>query len=218
MLNFMVVGTLAASMLGPAAAPTAAGQPGDEEITVNLVSYNGSGCPPGSAVVEVNPEKTTFTVKFSEYVAQVGADVPRTGFRRNCQLTVDVAVPAGQTFAIVTADYRGYAYLESGATGLQKANYYFQGMPETQSTEHRFTGPLDDNWQVSETADFPVYAPCEETRLLNINTELRVGLGTSDPETVSLMTMDSEDHNIDTTYQLDVRQCDDVPPDPTPGA
>lgn len=216
MLNLMVAGSIAALMLDPSAV-SVAGQPGDAEITVDVVSYAGSGCPPGSAVVEVNPEETTFTVKYSEYVAQAGADIPRTDFRKNCQLTVDVVVPPGQTYAVVTADYRGYAYLEPGATGLQKANYYFQGMPETQSTEQGFTGPLDDNWQVSETADLAVYAPCEETRFLNINTELRVNRGTSDPETVSLMTMDSQDHNIDTTYQLDLKECDEVAQDPAPG-
>lgn len=208
MFNLIMVGTLAAALTGAPVSPAGADdrQPGPE-ITVEMLSYNGSGCPPDTAVVAVTPDATAFTVTYSHYLARVGADSRPGEFRRNCQLSVDVTVPAGFTYAVVRADYRGYGYLEPGATALQKASYYFQGVPDTVATERRFAGPMDDTWNVSEETEFPVYAPCEETRFLNINTELRVNAGSSDPERLSMMAMDSEDHDIETTYHLDLAEC-----------
>ncbi|KJK54882.1 DUF4360 domain-containing protein, partial [Saccharothrix sp. ST-888] len=130
--------------------------------------------------------------------------------RKNCQLNLDVHVPQGFTYAIAAADYRGFAHLEPGTTGTEKANYYFQGSPQTSSLSHEFKGRLDDSWQATDTVGVAslVYAPCGERRNFNINTELRVSAGTSDPSrTTSFMTMDSTDGSINTTYHLAWKQC-----------
>jgi hypothetical protein len=53
-----------------------------------------------------------------------------------------------------------------------------------------------------------VFAPCGVQRNLNVNTELRVAAGTSDPtQTTSFMTMDSTDGAITTTYHFAWQQC-----------
>lgn len=206
MLNVLVAGALAVSMLGAPVSMVSKVQPPDA-ITVELVDYNGTGCPPGSAVVTLSPDKMAFSVKYNQYIAQVGAGSPPIAFRQNCQLAIDVNVPAGFTYAIVSADYRGYGYLEPGASGLQKATYYFQGMPEDSFTQHAFTGPMDDNWHVREETEFPVFAPCGGTRFLEIGTELRVNAGTSDPAKINLLMMDSENHSVETEYHFEWRSC-----------
>ena len=65
-----------------------------------------------------------------------------TAFRKNCQLNLIVHVPAGFTYAIASVDYRGFASLQRGASGMEKASYYFQGSPSTASRTHPFNGPL----------------------------------------------------------------------------
>ncbi|MFC9330746.1 DUF4360 domain-containing protein [Kitasatospora sp. NPDC057015] len=179
--------------------------PPPDKIVIDVATVNGSGCPAGTAAVAVSPDSTAFTVTYSNYVAQVGLGSKPTDFRKNCQLNLRVHVPQGFTYAIASADYRGFAHLEKGAVGIQKANYYFQGSPQTASQSHRFTGPLDDGWQATDSVPVAalVWAPCGETRNFNINTELRVSPGTSDPSrTTSFMTMDSTDGSIRTTYRL----------------
>jgi hypothetical protein len=53
-----------------------------------------------------------------------------------------------------------------------------------------------------------VYAPCGEQRLFNINTELRVSAGTSDPtKTTSFISMDSTDGSVETTYHFAWKTC-----------
>ncbi|MEE1801071.1 DUF4360 domain-containing protein [Streptomyces sp. NPDC101062] len=181
-----------------------------DKIVIELATVNGSGCPAGTAAVAVSPDNTAFTVTYSQYLAQVGLGSQPTDFRKNCQLNLIVHVPGGFTYAIASADYRGFAHLERGATGTQKASYYFQGMPDTVSKSHAFSGPKEDNWQASDVTDVAqlVYAPCGERRNFNINTELRVAAGTSDPtKTTSFMTMDSTDANVSTVYHLAWKEC-----------
>lgn len=76
---------------------------------------------------------------------------------------------------------------------------------------HSFVGPYSDDWQTTDKTDVAalVYAPCGELRNLNVNTELRVGAGTSDPtETTSFMSMDSTDASVSTVYHLSWKTCD----------
>jgi hypothetical protein len=46
--------------------------PPTDHIVIDVVTVNGSGCPPGSAAVAVSPDNTAFTVTYSQYLAQVG--------------------------------------------------------------------------------------------------------------------------------------------------
>jgi hypothetical protein len=121
-----------------------------------------------------------------------------------------VNVPQGFTYGIAQADYRGFGHLERGATGMERANYYFQGMSPTAYKTHNYTGPLSDDWQATDTVEVAaiVYSPCGERRNFNINTELRVNAGTSDPKkTTSFMSMDSTDGSIDTVYHFAWKTC-----------
>ncbi|MFD0258860.1 DUF4360 domain-containing protein [Kitasatospora indigofera] len=216
-VRMLAAGGAAAALLGSSftGLDTGAGSgwttpPPPDKIVIDVATVNGSGCPAGTAAIAVSPDSTAFTVTYSDYTAQVGLGSKPTDFRKNCQLNLRVHVPQGFTYAIASADYRGFAHLEKGAVGVQKANYYFQGSPQTSSLSHQFTGRLDDSWQVTDTVPVAalVWAPCGETRNFNINTELRVNAGTSDPaRTTSFMTMDSTDGSIRTTYHLAWEYC-----------
>ncbi|GHB43007.1 DUF4360 domain-containing protein [Streptomyces xanthochromogenes] len=190
------------------AAPSSIIAPPDK-IVIEVATVNGSGCPVNTAAVAVSPDNTAFTVTYSQYLAQVGAGSKPTDFRKNCQLNLIVHVPSGFTYAVASADYRGYAHLEKGASATQKASYYFQGSPDTASRTHPFNGPYDDDWQATDSTDWGqlVWAPCGVQRNFNINTELRASLGTADPKTNSFIAMDSTDGDIQTIYHLAWKEC-----------
>ncbi|MET7379256.1 DUF4360 domain-containing protein [Streptomyces sp. NPDC005526] len=183
--------------------------PPPDKIVIDVATVNGSGCPQGTAAVAVSPDNTAFTVTYSEYLAQAGGNSDPTAFRKNCQLNLVVHVPQGFTYAIASADYRGFASLQSGASATQKASYYFQGSPNTAVKTHPFSGPYNDDWQATDSTDWAqlVWAPCGVLRNFNINTELRVNAGTSAPGKVSFMTMDSTDGDISTVYHLAWKEC-----------
>lgn len=215
MLIVTAVGSVVLSMfMSPAAAVSPAQSPFDnppqDKIVIDVVTVNGSGCKTGTAAVAVSADNTAFTVTYSDYIAQIGGDAKTSDFRKNCQLNLRVHVPGGFTYAIAEADFRGYAQLAKGATGQERANYYFQGSPETLYTTHPFKGPYDNDWAATDSLDVVslVFKPCGEERNLNVNTELKLSAGTSDPKkTPSLMSMDSTDGSISTVYHFAWKTC-----------
>ncbi|WP_255949285.1 DUF4360 domain-containing protein [Streptomyces odontomachi] len=201
------VAALVASTLGIAQAQAAETTVPSQRIEMSINTVNGSGCPAGTAAVAASADNTAFTVTYSDYLAQAGGGTSATESRKNCQLSLNVSVPQGFTYAIASADYRGYAYLGSGASLVQKASYYFMGSSETSSSTHQINGPLDDNWHTNDSTNYAdlVWAPCGVTRNFNINTELRVSAGSSGE--TSFATMDSTDGSVSTTYQLSWMEC-----------
>lgn len=182
----------------------------DKMMIIDVVNVNGSGCPTGTVGISVSPDQTAFTVTYAEYTAQVGPQAKPLDFRKNCQLALDIKVPHGFTFAIASADYRGFAKLAAGASGYEAANYYFQGHSQTTRIRHDFKGPMDDVWQKTDTVGIASlsFLPCGERRYLNINTELRVSGGWSDTKKhLSLISMDSTDANLKTIYRVAWKKC-----------
>jgi hypothetical protein len=214
MPRLLLAGGAAAALLVPVLAGTAHGAQAPDvppsKLTVSINTINGSGCKPGSAAVAVSADNTAFTVTYSNYLAQVGLGAQPTDLRKNCQLNLNVNVPSGFTYAVASVDYRGYAHLEKGAAAVQKASYYFQGSSKTHSSTHEFAGQLYDNWQTTDRTEVAelVWAPCGEVRNFNINTELRVDAGTSNPQkTTSFMAMDSTDGAANTIYRVVWKEC-----------
>lgn len=178
-------------------------------ITLDVVSVNGSGCPPGTASVSVLPDGSGFRVSYRDFLARAGGSADPVEFRKNCQLNVLVHIPQGFTFALASADYRGRARLEAGATALQRTNYYLQGAPDNNYVDHSFAGPMFSGWQTSDVIPVTelVYAPCGEQRNVNVNTELRVDEGSLNAARTSSMSMRAADGNVDTLVHFQWKQC-----------
>ncbi|MEU9842470.1 DUF4360 domain-containing protein [Actinomadura sp. NPDC048032] len=209
----IAVSAAAAIAVGAFTAVPASASPhrvhGPNGVTIEIATVNGSGCPTGTAAVAVSDDKEAFTVTYSDYLAQAGGASGPTDFRKNCQIGMKVHVPQGFTYAISSTDYRGFASLEPGASAVEKASYYFQGMSQTSAVSHTLKGQYADNWQFTDINDVAqlVYKPCGEERNFNVNTELRVLKGSSDPAKTSFISMDSTDGSIKTTYHFAWKQC-----------
>ncbi|MEU7141676.1 DUF4360 domain-containing protein [Nocardia sp. NPDC046473] len=193
-----------------APAPELNSPPPPDKIVIDVVTVNGSGCPNGTAAVAVAEDNTAFTVTYSRYTAQVGVGAGPIDFRKNCQLDLRVHIPQGFTYGIASADYRGFAHLEEGANALERARYYFQGDSPTAYVDHTFNGYMNDDWQTTDSTPVGAisFLPCGESRDFDINTQLRVKAGASDPNTTtSFITMDSTDAGIVTVYHFAWKQC-----------
>src|SRR5690348_12145286 len=99
MLTTMAATGLALSMI-TAGVSAPADAPPTGQVTVGVVTVNGSGCPAGTTAVDVSSDNTAFTVTYSSYLAQTGPQSAPTDIRKNCQLALKVHVPQGFTFAI----------------------------------------------------------------------------------------------------------------------
>jgi hypothetical protein len=183
--------------------------PPPDEVTIDPVVANGSGCKNATATVVVAPDNSGFTVTHNEFFAHAGLGAEPLDFRRNCQLNLQVNAPEGYTYAISRAARSGFLHLPDGATGLQRSSYYFQGSSQTESVNHDFDAPYSDYWRAVDHFDYKdlLWHPCGERRNLNINTELRVRAGSADPETtVSFMTLGT-DGNAVSRYQFAWKRC-----------
>lgn len=203
---------LAISVLPASAAfastATLSDSPPPGAVTIDLVNANGSGCPVGSAVIALQPDKTAFTISYSKYTAAIGAGTGTTDFRKNCQIGARLHVPQGFTFALASADYRGFAAMKPGVSAVEGANYYFTGAPQTIVKQHPVAGPLQNPWVTHDVIPFASleFAPCGGKRDLNINTSLLLQ-GAGPAGTTSTITMDSTDLSLDTIIHLAWKQC-----------
>ena len=207
-LLLLAIGGMVLSLLIPTMSAQADEPPPSGAITLDLTAVN---C--GTAAVAVAPDHTAFAVTYSDFTAKVGPSVQPTDRRVNCHLVMLAHVPQGFTYAITEADYRGYAHLATGAWGIETASYYFQGSLGTIYRQHRIDGPRDDNFEFTDQTPIAalVWAPCGALRNFNVNTELRVNAGSSDPSrTPSYLTMDSTIYPLawnSTIYHLAWKHC-----------
>jgi len=179
-------------------------------IVVDTGTVNGTGCPANTAAIWVPADNTAIWVTYSSYIAAVGVGSGPVDSRKNCLLNLRVHAPPGFTYAIAAVDQSGFASLAVGASAVLRTRLFFQGQPVPAFVDHSLPGGFSDFWSFTDTVDPAalVFAPCDSQPHLNIATEVRVTLGTSDPATTtSLMAMDG----IETAphmYHLVWKHCD----------
>ncbi|MCA2213297.1 DUF4360 domain-containing protein [Jidongwangia harbinensis] len=204
--NLLAAAGMAASLLVAPAAPAAPEAPTPEGITFSVVTVNGSGCPAGSTRVRTSPDGTSFSVLYSDFVAEDGAHAGATEFRKNCQLNLLVSIPQGFSYAIAQVDYRGHARLYSGASATQSAYYYFTGQSATAETNYSLSGPYSGRWTNSDAAEVAVYSPCAEQTNFNINADLRVRAGSAEASR-NWISMDRAHGEVENIYHLSWKRC-----------
>lgn len=190
-----------------------AGAPPDDPIAIEILTLNGSGCLPGSVVVQISPDNTWFDVGYSgNFTAAVGIGTRPTDLRKNCQLLLLPHIPPGYSYAIASIDHHAFVSLAPGATGTHRAHFFYSGAAAPPIVSHPFSGPREGPWQVTDAFDESslLFSPCGTQRALTINAELRVSVGTSDPtqSTSSLSMMWPGVASDPTRYHLVWRQCE----------
>lgn len=200
--------TMITALLSVGAAPANASNTHEPPpyVTIGNITANGSGCPDGTVAVNWSPDRTAFTVTYSNFLAQRGPGISVLESRRNCQVNFQVIIPQGYTYAIQRTDYRGFAELAPGATAMEQANYYFGGMRENDFRTHYLTGPWSNNWIFSDANSIGalVYHPCGIRPIFNINQILRV---LNSKQRTSYINMDSTDTSFSTLYHVQWRRC-----------
>lgn len=180
--------------------------PNPNEVHINKISYNGTGCPLGTVAENMADDAKAFTLLFDSYVAEAGPGIPFSANRKNCQIAVDLQFPQGWSYTIFTVDYRGYAKLEPGTSGAQQSTYYFQGQPKSAVLKTTYTGPKDSDYHIRDTLGLSslVWSPCGVNRAVNINTQVRAN---ATGGRRALMTLDSIDGELKHVYGIQWRRC-----------
>lgn len=187
-----------------------------EPIQIENVTFKGTGCTDDStASVNISEDKQAFTVTFSEFVAEAGPGIPLSANRKNCNLTLDLDIPAGWQFSLASFNFRGFVGIEQGVSAEHSATYFLQGSPEQLKFSSKNKGPYSQDYVYTDTLGIgsTVWSDCGVKRALSINTAIRVWNNnkTKYPMAAGLLTNDSVDGQITQVWGLTWRQCSDEP-------
>src|SRR5262249_4401081 len=85
------------------------------------IAYDGTGCPPGSAGVDVSPDRHVASVIFDQEIFKVstGPGVPESEEVKDCHITLTLETNESVLLVLET---RGFVLLPAGMTGEQHQN------------------------------------------------------------------------------------------------
>lgn len=85
-----IVAVVNAGVISPPGSPDS-----PSSVKIKGISVLGSGCPAGSADVQIDATGSLFEVTFSEYEVETGPGTFPSDWRKNCKLTINMEFESG---------------------------------------------------------------------------------------------------------------------------
>ncbi|KJZ80127.1 hypothetical protein HIM_00841 [Hirsutella minnesotensis 3608] len=165
-----------ALFLGLAAAVPQSGSKAPKNVKIRGVSLLGSGCPAGTADVQVDATGTLFEATFSAYEVQTGPGTKAVDWRKNCKLTLNMEFDHGFQFSILDTDMIGFAEIPAGARGQCINTFSFTGAG-AEHVDYRINlpGKYSGNFDLQSHPGLLSWSPCGgSTAILNMNTACNI--------------------------------------------
>jgi len=170
-----------ASILPLAAAAPRAQSLTAEKVTPSSVrvvglSLLGSGCPAGSADVQIDATKTLLEVTFSEYIIQTGPGTKASEWRKNCKLTLNLEFDEGFQFATLATSFAGFAQIPKGARGLCTNTFDFTGVSGSSTYSISLVGQREGPFSLNADPDITSWSPCGGTSMFFLSISLYLSI------------------------------------------
>jgi len=173
-------------------------------VRVLGVSLLGSGCPAGTADVQIDASKTLMEVTFSEYIIQTGPGTRASDWRKNCKLTINLAYDEGFQFATLATEMRGFAQIPRGSRGTCSNTFDFTGVPGQTVFSISLVGEKEGPFSLKADPDLVSWSPCGGTsNILNLNSQCNI----SPTQSQALIAVDRISGKITVNVSLDWRKC-----------
>ncbi len=189
-INFVQTFVATATVMAASVAPALA-----QKVEIVGAGYGGTGCPDGTADVQVSPDGQELSILFDEYIANA-AGKPKER-RKTCNLTIPIKVPAGFQVSVYDFDYRGY--VGPRTTASLRAEYFFAGQ---RGPRVRRTIRGEQDYSVRDRIGTAVWSACGDSVNMRVNTSIRA-------RGKDIATVDSVDvsHKLKWIYRLRYRSC-----------
>ncbi|KAK3343572.1 hypothetical protein B0T25DRAFT_429280, partial [Lasiosphaeria hispida] len=139
------------------------------------VSLLGSGCPAGTADVQIDASKSLMEITFSEYIVQTGPGTRAADWRKNCKLTLNMEFDEGFQFSTLATDMKGFAQIPAGARGRCTNSFDFTGAPGQAAYAISLDGPTEGAFDLTASPDIVSWSPCGgQTAIMNMNTQCNI--------------------------------------------
>jgi hypothetical protein len=142
-------------------------------VQIQYVRTQGSGCQNGTARAMLTPDGRAFSVFMDNYIAETTNSLSLD--YKTCNMEIGIAIPAGYSFSLLTADYRGFVNAEAGTQVSHQVLYTFDGSrPPNErpgfgnsagrySFEQKiFQGPINQDYFIRNVIDprASLWSPC----------------------------------------------------------
>lgn len=177
-------------------------------VSVRDVRYVGSGCPAGTASVELTEQRDALVTRFSAFEAAYGPGISPVEASRSCQLTMTVSMPAGFQFAVASYDHRAFFSVDARLVASVHSRLSIAGAEGPTLVTHRVAGPHEGDRGYFRDDLEPRWSPCGGPSVLTITDVARIARsGNASPSASGLYTGDSVDGQATHTYGLEFRAC-----------
>jgi len=174
------------------------------KVKIHGISLLGSGCPAGTADVQVDATGTLFEATFSTYEVQTGPGTKAADWRKNCKLTMNMEFDSGFQFTILDTDMKGFAEIPKGAKGECKNAFSFTGSPGSATFTKSLPGHYSGNFDLKSSPDIVSWSPCGgQTAILNMNTQCSL----SPTHLPALIAVDSISGKLTVIFAVSWRHC-----------
>ncbi|KAM4063638.1 hypothetical protein HRG_006773 [Hirsutella rhossiliensis] len=191
-----------------AAAPRASDLAAPEKVKIRGVSLLGTGCPAGTADVQVDATGSLFEATFSAYEVETGPHTFPSDWRKNCKLTLNMEFSSGFQFSIVETDMIGFAEIPAGVRGQCINTFSFTG----NGAEHvdyaiKLAGKYSGRFDLQSRPGLYSWSPCGgSTAILNMNTACNI----SPTDLPALIAVDHISGKLTVKFAVEWRRCPKV--------
>ena len=175
------------------------------QISLGQPAYGGTGCPAGSASATLTDDGSILSILFDQFVTEASA--ARRIDRKNCSLRIPVNVSNGYQVALIAFDYRGFAAIPYGASGVLDASYSYIGQRIPARFSKTFRGGTNSNYSVTNEliSTTVTWSPCGRQVMLEASVSARATSNASGQQT--MLTVDSVDVTAGLLFQVQFRRC-----------
>lgn len=198
-------------------------------VQVQYVRTKGRGCAQNQVSVSIAPDGRSFSVLMDNYLAQTS---PRMNLEmKNCALEVGIVAPAGWSYTLESADYRGFVQADAGTQVSHQVLYSFDGSrppnerPGFEDSTGKysfkqqiFNGPMLDNYFIRNQIDprTSLWSPCSNGRGHPLIIETFLIARAMNRGGIAQITLDTVDGAIEQQFAWTWRQCHYTSPAPSP--
>jgi hypothetical protein len=186
MKSMIIIASLAGAATTAGVVRVAEAQPAFANVA--LVSASGPACPNGIPGAMLTSSRRYLSIAMPDnFKAAVGPGASAGARSTSCTITVALDVPRDWTFGVSQVRYQGSGSLAAGVIGQLSLSHWFQGsLIERAEVTRTLHGPHFGSFQGAETPSDVVFAPCGQSRALNIDIDLSVS-NTSRPRASGTM-------------------------------
>ncbi|KYK54391.1 hypothetical protein DCS_06349 [Drechmeria coniospora] len=147
-----------------------------KKVRIRGVSLLGSGCPAGTADVQVDATGSLFEATFSQYEVETGPGTQPIDWRKNCKLTLNMEFDEGFQFTVLDTNMIGFAEIPAGANGQCVNTFSFTGNGlERVDFAIKLPGKYSGRFNLESHPGLTSWSPCGgSTAILNMNTACNI--------------------------------------------